>query len=212
MPYCVTGPSYVPKYFPIFDWINEDGSEFQPPNILGANSDNLALKGGFRLTEVTNPSIGSLCRYAILRSAHKSLPDIFIVGGQLCVSQSMRDAIESLESNVHQFFSVALFRKKDVMIDEKYYLLNICQILDSLVFDKSNLHVAYTRHGDEYVVSGLSPKDYRTLCKAVIQGKHLWREKTYLSDFYISDGLYALFIKQPSKGVYHWEHMKVNEE
>jgi hypothetical protein len=184
--YFITVLSYVPKYSPRFRPINEDGTEYDRGTIVG-------LEGGRLLDETTYPTLSSIYRVAKMIGRSKTLPDIFRAGQEVCVNQSLRDAVESLEPNVHQFLPITLLRTKDMPFAGSYYLLNITQTLNSVVFEKSNLRWEIAPNGKSLVQPGLNPADYRTLRKAEIKGRHLWREKVYLPDIYMSDELFNLF-------------------
>ena len=186
--------SYVPKYCPRFRPINEDGSDYHWGTTLG-------LRQGHRLDETTNPTLSSIYRVAKMIGQSKTLPDIFHAGPEVCVNQSLRDTVESLEPDVHQFLPITLLRANGVPFAGQYYLLNIGQVLESVVFDRSNLRWEKTPNGEAYVQRGLNSADYRTLSKAKIERKHLWREAIYLRDIYLSDDLFKLFKLNKFKGV-----------
>jgi hypothetical protein len=208
MTYFITGFSFVPRYCPQFDPINEDGSKFFDPknkevgDYQGCRGLSLnALKIGRRLDETIDPTPTSVYRFAKLAGATKILPDIFLAGPEICVNQRVKDAIETLEPSVHQFLSITLLRTQKKAFEGSYYLLVIGQALDSVIFDESNLRWQVSLGGDKYVESGLNPKDYRTLWKSKIEGKHLWREKIYLNDIYISDYLHDKLMLLNIKGI-----------
>jgi hypothetical protein len=68
-------------------------------------------------------------------------PPTFVTGtsgyGQFGVSQRVKDAIEALEPDVHQFIEFELTKPGGGGIDEKYYHLNIMHCFDALIGEKS---------------------------------------------------------------------------
>jgi hypothetical protein len=208
MAYFITGFSSVPRYYPQFDLINEDGTKytgFQGRNTMG-------LKMGHRLDETTDPPLSSIYRFAKLAGSTKILPDIFLVGGEICVNEKIKDIIEAIEPSVHQFLPITLMRTKKQVFKGSYYLLIIGQALNSVIFEESNLRWQVSLGGSKYAQPGLSPRDYRTLWKSQIEGKHLWRERIYLRDIYISDQLYNKIMTINIKGIDSKNYKKVVEK
>jgi hypothetical protein len=187
MAYFITGFSFVPRYCPQFDLINADGSKYRA--FLGKHTFGLNM--GYRLDETTDPPLSSVCRLARLSGATKILPDIFLVEGDICVNQKVRDAIESVEPLTHQFIPITLMRTKKQAFEGSHYTLVISQKLNSVVFNESNLRWQITPGGSKYVTRGVNRPDYRTLRRSSIEGKHLWREEIYVQDIYMSDELYS---------------------
>ena len=197
MPYFITGFSFVPRYCPQFDRINADGSRYT----AFRGKHTLGLKMGYRLDETTDPPLSSVCRFAKLAGATKILPDIFLVEGDICVNQKVRDAIQSFEPGVHQFITITLMRTKKQAFEGSYYSLVIGQKLNSVVFSESNLRWQITPGGSKYVARGVNRPDYRTLRRSSIEGKHLWREEIYVQDIYMSDELYSNLINLKIIGI-----------
>lgn len=90
-----------------------------------------------------------------------------------------------------------------------YYILNICVMMDSIVMEKSNLRIVSNKSGLSYVMHGPIPNDFRTLNGEMVKGRHLWREKIYPRDIYISDQLYAEYTKKKFIGVDRLNFIKV---
>jgi hypothetical protein len=208
MAYFITGFSYVPQYCPQFDPINEDGTKFFDPhnndvsNYQACRGFTLrALERGYRLDETTDPTPNDVYRFAKMAGSTKILPDIFRASPEICVNQRVKDAIERLEPLVHQFLPITLMRTKKQAYAGSYYLLVIGQALDSVIFEQSNLRWVTTKSGTKYAQRGVNPRDYRTLRKEDIEGKHLWREKIYLNDIYTSDVLSETFMRLKIKGI-----------
>jgi hypothetical protein len=209
MAYCITGFSFVPKYCPVFEAINADGSPFQYKSIIAPNGIELKgiwnLDSGFRLTDEMSPSLDSVYRLARLMRGRKTktLPDIFALPGPVpCINQAVRDCIESLEPGVHQFFPITLLHPNmDTVFDGRFYILNVCKLLNSIILQASNLRIINAHTPYSYVQTGLNHPDFRAVQKSVIDGSHLWREQVYLRDIYISDCLYREFRDRKLKGI-----------
>jgi hypothetical protein len=196
MAYCLAHISVILKFYPMFRTVNDDGSEWRMPK--GGYG---AFERGIPLSETTHPPISELYHIAYLESSHKILPDIFQVTSEKGISQRLKDIIEFFEPGIHQYFPVTLMRTKKEAFPGSYYLLNVCQICNSLVPEKSNFRVANTPNGMEYWSRVPGLKNYRTIRKSDVEGKHLWREKLYRDDLYMSDDLYAACRKQKIIGI-----------
>jgi hypothetical protein len=215
MAYCITMLSYVPQYSPLFEPINEDGTRFNRTKVAeGATIQYLkGLRNGYRLDESTDPPLNSIPRRAILKGSHKSLPEIFHVGSEICVVASIKNSIEFNEPNVHQFIPIILFRTKRNVFEGDYYLLNICRVLDSVVLSKSNLRTVPTGSSTTlfHVTRGLDPIDYRTLKSNTKNEAHLWRERIFMEDVYISDTLRNCYKQNKLHGIAEHRMVKVSE-
>ena len=78
----------------------------------------------------------------------KKLCDAFHIIGMICVSLKVRDIIESLEPNAHQFFPIALEAKDGTLHPVEYYIFNPCAVIDAY------LDVADAPHWSERMVIG----------------------------------------------------------
>ncbi|WP_284313784.1 imm11 family protein [Labrys miyagiensis] len=179
----------------MFKAINDNGDQYFPemPGRVWS------LKGGYRLTEMTTPPIHSVYHRAKMAGRTKVLPDIFHVMSEICVNHIVRDIIEFYEPDIHQFFSIKLFRTNAEIFDGEYYLLNVCKLLSSIIFEKSSFVRQPVGHGVEIVTPTYPPR--RTSHGDTIRNSHLWRESIYLSDFYISEDIYRSYKKYRLKGV-----------
>ncbi len=205
MAYMVDGLSFVPRYCPAFKTINEDGSDFDIKAQL-AKIKNLGFTPpssvdglGIKLPDAV---IDTYPKYAVLESSHKNLPNIFTVPGGSCVNQTLRDLIEALEPNVHQFIPIALFDKKKNGIEGNFKFLIIAQQLNSIIRAKSSVMMD----------TGLIIGKKITMISQQIQGKHLWRERNTISQFFISDELHDQFEKRKFKGIDKLAMHKIIEE
>jgi len=220
MVYCVVGFSFTPKYCPLFMPTNEDGSDFVFKGRSLRDGSRLPwnLDLGFRITARTNPSVDSVYRFAKLTNQCKTPPDMFLLPGPVpCVSQSVHDCIESIEPNVHQFFPIALLKSKMQAFDGAYFIMNICKMLDSLIFEKTSLRLS--NREPVYVFEGSRRQILRTIKGSMVENRHLWREKKYPHDYgakkkyphdlYLSDDLHKLFQKKKFKGIDKHNYIKV---
>ena len=198
MPYFISIFSSSPRLCPFFEPIQEDESRGHPKLASGCI---WGLDGGYRLTDSTEISIQSVYRRARLTSSHKVLPSIFHVSSEICVAKSVRADIESLEPGVHQFFPVTLFGRKGEIFQGEYFLLNICQITNSIVFEKSNLTRVELPNGAVSTTSPARSDDFRTVRADAVKGMHLWRELIYQPDMYISEELFDVFREKRYKGI-----------
>jgi len=202
MAWVIRSLSMNPKYCPSFKLLNSDGTPrvFVLPELRHRHAYLISNFSGQRLTESTIPPLSSIATRAIIDGRTKVLPDIFSAGG-MCVSQALRDVIEALEPGVHQFIDIELMRTKKEPYEGKYYILRICQILNSVIFEKSNLRIERLPNGREYITSGLNKDNFMTLKKEVVAGKHLWREEILKEYFYMSDELHDIFVRRKFKGI-----------
>jgi hypothetical protein len=113
-------------------------------------------------------------------------PDIsYVSGGALCVSVAVRDMIEALEPNVHEFFPVDIYGVDGVIREPRRYILNVCQRVDAIVDGTSSV----LSNGERlYHSSSLHPLKIR---RQDVSHFHLWRDK-HLSDnkIFFSEALY----------------------
>jgi hypothetical protein len=138
-------------------------------------------------------------RTAILQSSHKTFGALTLVSGVYGVTEPLRDAIEGLEPGVHQFFPITLRRKSGEEIEGPYFLLNVLQLIDCIIWEQSNAYL---------LPSGIWSKgkgDPRyALRRDAVRGRHLWlHPHPYFRDF-ISDALKSVFDALGVKAlVYH---------
>ena len=112
-------------------------------------------------------------------------PDISYISGEApCVSVAIRDMIEALEPNVHQFFPVDIYGVDGVIREPRRYFLNVCQRVDAIV--EGNYSVL--DDGERlYYASSLNPLKIR---RQDVSHLHLWRDKHLSGGIFVSDALY----------------------
>lgn len=117
----------------------------------------------------------------------KSLPDIFSLKLGLGVTKTFREKVEELEPGIHQFFSIALRDKSGEVLEERYWLLNICNRVDAVDLAKSeqpptgksyDSHIVRT-HGEVKIV----------LRNELISGKCMWIDRRVGFAYFFSDEL-----------------------
>ena len=125
---------------------------------------------------------------ARLTSDHKELPDFIKMKGCWAVSEKFKDLVEGLEPHVHQFFPVQLTVDASVKSSGKYFLLNICQKVDAVIPERSNVSLVLNEAtGNILIHPGAGPPKW-TLDKSLIKEWHLWRgdrqlrNKVFFSD------------------------------
>lgn len=198
MPYCIVDFTYTAKYSPSFAPLAAEWQVYRANMGRGRLS---GLDGGYRLDCTTKPPIDSVYREAKLRTSHKALPDIFQLAGDICISERIKDIIESAEPQIHQFFELSLLQRDDVPFEGRYFLLNICQVLDSIVIEKSSFNFIAGEYSNIFVTKDKSSQVRRTVKGDKIFNKQVWREAVYMKEFYISDHIFSEFQKFNAKGI-----------
>jgi len=176
--------SVDPRYCPRFEW---DGGHWRWPAIY-------ELPRGEHIDPATGPGTGSIV------NSHKSLPEIFRQSG-FCVHQKFKDAVEGLEPDIHQFIPVTLLRKSGEPFEGQYYLMRVCQFIDAVIKEKSDLETGINENtGNE--VWYLRGDPHLTVEAKKIKGRHLWWGDTQLiGAYFCSDELHAIYEEQKMKKV-----------
>jgi hypothetical protein len=82
------------------------------------------------------PDLGGPIRLQVIRRNKIEIPDIALFDASMIVTTCVRDAIESIEPEVHNYLPVEV-----IMLDRSLaasrWLLNICTQLDTIAMDKS---------------------------------------------------------------------------
>jgi hypothetical protein len=121
-------------------------------------------------------------RRAFQVSPHKTTPDfVQISGGARAVCDEFRAMVEALEPGVHQFFPVELLRKdgSPVILGREWFLLNICNRVDAVVVERSNIYWEEKPGGRRVMHPRRQPPGL-VLRRSAIAGRHLWRGLTHL--------------------------------
>lgn len=134
------------------------------------------------------------------RSKFKQLPDFISTSPCWIVSDMAKKIVENLEPNIHQFLSVELIRYSGELHPERFYLFNVCQSIDSIVFNMSEIdwitnpvsrhRVPHFRGGAPHIV----------LDRAMVDNRHVWRGKQYFQSYVVfSNSLFELIEKKKLK-------------
>lgn len=120
-------------------------------------------------------------------SDHKALEPMVPLGRRHAVSQSIRDFIETIEPGVHQFIPVEVTFSNGEAPTEKYYLANICNLVDAV--DKANSRMKKSSYGSKFIVTGSSNAKV-VLNKSAINEMALWIDSSITGMNFMSDDLY----------------------
>lgn len=99
--------------------------------------------------------------------------------GPWIISKRVREVIEELEPNIHEFIPVDLISEPRNVFIDLYFLVLPPPVLDAVVADKTEFDGPMLRLGGRCVLKRVG-----------IQGRHLWRgPKSLMSTFFCSDEL-----------------------
>lgn len=173
------------RYCPVFDWVGEpyyfkDMPHETPPGT------RLAVEGFPRSLKI--------------KSAHKALPDFFLLSGKYAVSSNTRDLLEDLEPGKHQFIPVELRRKNGEPFEGDFFVLHVCAAVDAIVPEESDVHTKKTKGGREYLqLSKVRPM--LTVNRSIIEKRHFWTgDKNFNINFFCSDEFFKRATAAKLKG------------
>ncbi len=133
---------------------------------------------------------------AVEQTKFKRYSDFLTVHGCWAVSAAFKEIVESLEPNVHQFFPITLVRGLKGICDEVYYLFNICQKIDSVVIDLSNVRWQVIAEGTIRIPHLILQNAKIVVDRSKIDGAHIWRGDTrFRDDIFFSDATYQAIAK-----------------
>ncbi len=192
MPY-IFSPCTSRKFFPLFD------RQCKEAEIRGLNFDS-EMSG-----EWIDPATAD-CVFRC-KTGHKAIYDLVGLYGWYGVNQRVREVIEELEPGIHQFIPTTVLKKNgEPFNDDTYYILNICQIVDAIIIEESDV---YKKEGKDFYTGEyhyrLLPDPTLTFFmiqfdKELVAGKHLWRGKNHLpTRTFCSDELIERFNKEGFK-------------
>jgi hypothetical protein len=145
---------------------------------------------------------------AVLWSTRSRYPNVMPIYGQLGVCDAFRDIVEEFEPGVHEFFPIEICEKPDGPAVVRYHILNICNRLQSVVFDDAVIVRETGLPGDRARVWALgTPGRKLSFHKAAITGKHLWRDSGALVWKFMSDELAAALDRHRFTGWVKREHL-----
>jgi hypothetical protein len=124
-------------------------------------------------TELTNKRFGTL----------KSLLDMGGRGTELVVDAALREIIERIDPDIHQFRSVRITTKHDEDFPGQYFVMIIGRFIDSFSPEQSNpehfkgeFDPANDRHQYSSLFATISPSSF-AFSRAAFGSAHLWRER-----------------------------------
>jgi len=133
------------------------------------------------------------------------LPDMFDIPTGYMVSAVLRDKIEELEPGVHRFFDTEITCKGGEKPAKRYWLFQICNLVDAIDEEKSVRFVSengfknYKRYG---LGPGAEPK--LVFRKEAIAGMCVWMDERF-ADFFMSDELVEFIRKNRLTRLETWE-------
>lgn len=130
-------------------------------------------------------------------------PPTFVTGttgfGPFGVSQRVKDAIEAVEPDVHQFIEFELTKPGGAPLPENYYHLNIMHCFDALIVEKSSAHFEWI-DGEDYngnnkkMVFRNSPPYHLKMSRPKINNRHLWSGALMMRrEIFCSDEMFQSF-------------------
>ena len=133
------------------------------------------------------------------------LPDMFDIPAGPMVSDVLRDKIEELEPGVHRFFDADITCKGGEKPAKRYWLFQICNLVDAINEEKSILFTI----GNGFKIFqryGLGPNVEPKLVfhKEAINGMCIWMDERF-SGFFMSDELVDFIRKNKLTRLETWE-------
>lgn len=129
----------------------------------------------------------------------KSIPGLFSIRYGYAVHEQLKDKIEELEPGVHQFIEFELVTRGGVVSKNRYFFLNIRNVVSALDEDHSKLpeNVDFK---NRYIISNSihSPIEARIVFKKnIVKEKCLWIEEKmgFNNNEFISDELYNFIVE-----------------
>ena len=144
---------------------------------------------------------GDVVKRLRVRSSHKKL-HAFIPGAPPFVaSAAFIQMVERFEPGVHQFFPIEVFDRNGLPTDMRYVALNIRHLLDALIKDRSEANWMVAPE-DKRPSSLVSEGRFGLLLdRAIVAGRHLWREQSWAHGVFFSDELMAAVNNARLKGL-----------
>lgn len=173
------------RYFKHITFNNKFNPQFE--FIWNKEEKFIDISRGRALDALTSPSILDIPNRAKLVTRHKTLTNILSVNNCMAISTKIKKIIEMVEPGVHQYFPIELSWSGGV---EVYYLINICNFIDSIIVDKSSILINKYRDGSVSYRDDITHADYKALDASQVSGLHLWREKKFRLYTFVSDLLY----------------------
>lgn len=118
--------------------------------------------------------------------------DVFTALGETLVNQKVVDLIEELEPSVHQFVPFELVDRDGKPWHELYFMLNICNRVDAVVAEESDLDVPVFLKGNPGWSYDGGGKHW-TLRGEAIEGMAIWSDIRLCKENLCSDAFWNAF-------------------
>ena len=173
------------RYCPIFDWVGE-GYYFQDAPHQVPPGNPIAVEGFPRALRIT--------------SAHKTLPDFFLLSGKHAISSRTKNVLEKLEPGVHQYIPVILQKKSGEPFEGEFFVLHPCSAVDAIVPDRSDVFFHTTPAGRKTLrFKKVRPK--LAVQKEEIKSRHFWTgNESFNRNYFSSDVFFNEAQKAKLKG------------
>ena len=189
MPYCATATSA-----PTYRWLPAQPHNVYRPDLRYQVWFDSSLRGQ-PLDPDTIPTT------AYQEKADGEFADFINVQGAICISEPVRELLESLEPGRHQFIEISMLESdKETLVDKKYYALRILTVLDSIDRQQSNLKIVYYQ-SKEYWNIGFPPRF--CLNADAISDSHIWLDRfdgLLSSLFFVSDQFHEAVLDSKLSG------------
>jgi len=144
----------------------------------------------------------------LVTSSHKTLPDHFSLGG-LGFSQRLKDLVEAMEPQIHQFKEVPLAYATGQPVSGRYYAVVLGHMANNQVVTSQSTIEASTS-------PGLSPiriptaKDQNRICidRSASSGWHMWHAWDIYSKIVVSNELHDQMI---AAGIESFDYIEMRE-
>ena len=124
----------------------------------------------------------------------------YVIGGYPCVSERLRNIIESLEPGIHQLFPVDMLDADGSTREPRRYILNVCNVADAVI---SGTDLTGT---GKFVVNKSNAVKIR---KFAVEGLHLWIDRRVpIEKVFVSDLFYGKLVRE---GIGVFEALPVEE-
>ncbi|MEO0637063.1 MAG: DUF1629 domain-containing protein [Pseudomonadota bacterium] len=146
----------------------------------------LFLSKGHRIDEA------SWVSHSAVQRDRKKIAPIMGISTEFGVREDIKEIIEELEPNVHQFFEVQLKRKDGTPYQERYFVLNIAQQFPSIVLAEPDKErwVSYGTTFYPWRPMPIEPEHEHYVSRPKVAGRHLWISQiVYPHDAFCSDEL-----------------------
>ncbi|MET1412187.1 DUF1629 domain-containing protein [Roseibium sp. HPY-6] len=173
------------RYCPVFDWVGEPHYFRDMPHETPPGT-RLAVEGFPRSLKI--------------KSAHKALPDFFLLSGKYAVSSNTKDILDEFEPGKHQFIPVDLFRKNGEPFEGDFFVLHVRSAVDAIVPEESDVYTDTTDNGYRFLQIAKVRPNLTVRRNATIH-RHFWTgDKNFSNLFFCSDEFFKRVKSAKLKG------------